>query len=68
MGLEAGRVRRAGGGRKKAMDEDPALKYALEELLESTTRGDPEAPLRWTCKSVRNLPAELNYQILPRKT
>lgn len=60
--LGAGRVRRPGGGRKKAIDKDPALKHALEELLESTTRGDPEAPLRWTCKSVRNLTAELNQQ------
>ena len=60
--LEAGRVRRPGGGRKKAIEKDPALKHALEELLESTTRGDPEAPLRWTCKSVRNLTAELKQQ------
>ena len=60
--LPAGRVRRPGGGRKKAIDKDPALKHELEELLESTTRGDPEAPLRWTCKSVRNLTAELKQQ------
>jgi hypothetical protein len=45
---EAGRVRRPGGGRKKAIDKDPARKHALEELLESTTRGEPEALLRWT--------------------
>ena len=38
---------------------DPSLKTDLEELLESTTRGDPESPLRWTCRSVRNLEAEL---------
>ncbi len=54
------RIRRAGGGRKKAVDTDPSFKTDLEELLESTTRGDPEAPLRWTCKSIRNLTAELN--------
>jgi transposase len=54
-----GRIRRAGGGRKKAVDLDPSFKTALEQLLESTTRGDPEAPLRWTCKSVRKLTAEL---------
>jgi transposase len=35
------------------------LKSDLQRLLESTTRGDPEAPLRWTCKSVRQLTAEL---------
>ena len=54
------RIRRFGGGRKKAVALDPSLKSDLEELLESTTRGDPESPLRWTCRSVRNLEAELN--------
>ena len=57
--LVADRVRRPGGGRKKAVDKDASLKSDLEELLESTTRGDPEAPLRWTCRSVRQLSAEL---------
>lgn len=57
--LEWGRIRRPGGGRKKAVDKDQSLKTDLEALLESTTRGDPEAPLRWTCKSVRQLTAEL---------
>ena len=47
--LGPGRSRRAGGGRKKAVDRDPSFKTDLEKLLESTTRGDPEAPLRWTC-------------------
>ena len=55
----AGRIRRAGGGRKKAVEKDPALLAELEELVEPTTRGDPESPLRWTCKSVRKLAAEL---------
>ena len=58
-GLIPGRVRRAGGGRKRAVDRDLSLKTDLEGLLESTTRGDPEAPLRWTCKSIRQLTAEL---------
>ena len=53
------RIRRTGGGRKSAVKLDPSLKTDLEELLESTTRGDPESPLRWTCRSVRNLEAEL---------
>jgi transposase len=53
------RIRREGGGRKKAEDLDPSFKTDLEKLLESTTRGDPESPLRWTCKSVRKLTAEL---------
>jgi len=54
-----GRVRREGGGRKRAGDKDSSLKASLESLLESTTRGDPESALRWTCKSVRQLSAEL---------
>lgn len=58
--LAAGRIRREGGGRKKAADKDASLKSDLEDLLESTTRGDPETPLRWTCKSVRQLATELN--------
>jgi transposase len=57
--LAPGRVRREGGGRKKAVDKDASLRSDLETLLESTTRGDPEAPLRWTCKSVRQLTGEL---------
>jgi transposase len=54
-----GRIRRAGGGRKKAAMRDPTLQSDLLGLVESTTRGDPESPLRWTCRSVRNLEAEL---------
>ncbi|MGH7592402.1 MAG: ISAzo13 family transposase [Gemmatimonadales bacterium] len=57
--LRPGRIRRAGGGRKKSTERDPRLKADLEELLEATTRGDPMSPLRWTCRSVRNLEAEL---------
>ena len=57
-----GRVRRAGGGRKRLVDTDPGLALALEGLIEDSTRGDPVSPLRWTCKSCRNLAAELNEQ------
>jgi transposase len=57
--LAPGRVRKEGGGRKRASDKDASLKTDLESLLESTTRGDPEAALRWTGKSVRQLTAEL---------
>src|SRR4051794_19632653 len=57
--LPAGRVRREGGGRKRAVDKDAGLRSDLESLLESTTRGDPQAALRWTCKSVRQLTTEL---------
>jgi transposase len=54
-----GRIRRPGGGRKKVKQKDPSLVADLESLLESTTRGDPESSLRWTCKSVRRLAEEL---------
>ena len=53
------RVRRKGGGRKRTVDKDPTLKSDLEELIEPLTRGDPESSLRWTCKSLRNLSAQL---------
>lgn len=53
------RVRRPGGGRKKTVDVDPRLKTDLEQLVNPTVRGDPESPLRWTCKSVRRLADEL---------
>ena len=55
-------VRRAGGGRKKLTEKMPDLLAALEQLVEPVTRGDPESPLRWTCKSSRNLAAELREQ------
>jgi predicted transcriptional regulator len=55
----AGRIRRPGGGRKKAKQKDSSLVEDLEKLVESTTRGDPESCLRWTCKSVRRLAEEL---------
>jgi Rhodopirellula transposase DDE domain len=54
-----GRVRRAGGGRKRAVSKDPSLKQALAALVEESTRGDPMSPLLWTCKSVRRLAEEL---------
>jgi hypothetical protein len=52
-------VRQKGGGRKKTSLKDPDLLRDLEKLLEPVTRGDPQSPLRWTCKSVRNLADEL---------
>ena len=57
-----GRVRRPGGGRKAMVVLDPTLRDDLERLVEPTSRGDPESPLRWTCKSVRKLAAELTAQ------
>ena len=47
------RVRHTGGGRKRLTQKDPLLTMALKRLVESTTRGDPMSPLRWTCKSTR---------------
>ena len=58
----AGRVRRPGGGRKKATDKDPTLLADLKELVESTTRGDPESPLLWTSRSLRNIATSLSAQ------
>src|SRR6266852_9039516 len=55
----AGRIRRVGGGRKKARQKDPTLVADLERLVEPATRGDPESSLRWTCKSVRKLAEQL---------
>ena len=60
--LAPGRIRRPGGGRKRTVDQDPTLVTDLETLIEPTTRGDPQSPLRWTCKSVRRLAAELTRQ------
>ena len=57
--VQGGRVRRAGGGRKKTVDTDVTLKKDLERLIDPVTRGDPESPLRWTSKSVRKLSEEL---------
>ncbi len=59
------RIRRAGGGRKQRTQADPGLLAALELLIEPATRGDPESPLRWTCKSTRRLAQELGRQQHP---
>nr|CBX27039.1 hypothetical protein N47_A10680 [uncultured Desulfobacterium sp.] len=48
-----------GGGRKKLKEKDPSLLQYLDKLLEPATRGDPETPLRWTCKSTTKLAEEL---------
>jgi hypothetical protein len=55
-------IRRPGGGRKKASIKQEELINALDTLVEPTSRGDPESPLRWTCKSTRNLANELTRQ------
>src|ERR1017187_251372 len=53
------RIRRKGAGRKRTVDQDVTLKRDLEALVEPVTWGHPETPLRWTCKSVLQLAAEL---------
>jgi len=65
----ASRVRQPGGGRRPLTETDPGLLAALESLLEPVTRGDPESPLRWTCKSTRRLAEELtrkDHRVGPR--
>jgi Rhodopirellula transposase DDE domain len=62
VGLLPGAIRRPGGGRKPATETDPTLLTDLESLVEPVTRGDPESPLRWTCKSLRVLAAQLCKQ------
>ena len=56
------RIRRPGAGRKRTISKDPTLLPDLEALVEPTTRGDPESPLRWTCKSLRRLAQVLQAQ------
>ena len=58
-GLDASRVRRPGGGRKPLWLTDASLMDDLLSLVSPGERGDPMSPLRWTCKSLRRLAAEL---------
>ncbi len=57
--LPADRIRQVGGGRKRAVEADPTLRHDWERLVDPVTRGDPDSPLRWTCKSLRKLAGEL---------
>lgn len=62
-------IRKRGGGRKKITERYPSLLKDLDNLIEPLTRGDPESPLRWTCKSTYNLRDELilkGYEISQR--
>jgi Rhodopirellula transposase DDE domain len=58
----ATRIGRQGAGRKRSIDKDPGLLEDLDRLVDPVTRGDPESPLRWTCKSVRRLAEELRQE------
>src|SRR6202163_971245 len=60
--LEETRIRRRGAGRKRTVDKDSSLLEDLDRLVDPMTRGDPESPLRWTCKSVRRLAEELQHE------
>lgn len=60
--LEGKRIRAPGGGRKPISEHDPTLRQDIERLVQPTTRGDPEPPLRWTCKSTRQLATALQEQ------
>jgi len=62
VSLPAGRIRRSGAGRKKLTETDEGLLAALECLIDCGTRGDPESPLRWICKSTRTLATQLTEQ------
>ena len=60
-----GRIRRPGAGRKPITASDPRLVETLEEMIDCQTRGDPESPLRWICKSTRTIAGELGRQNHP---
>ena len=61
----AGRVRRSGAGRKPITVSDPLLLDALEEMIDGQTRGDPQSPLRWICKSTRTIAQQLSRKKHP---
>src|SRR6516225_1631161 len=52
------RIRRPGGGRKPITVSDPSIVDHLDALVSPEARGDPQSPLRWTCKSTRKLAEE----------
>jgi transposase len=52
---DVSRIRSKGAGRKKLLTKYPEIKNCIEDIIEPDTRGNPESPLRWTCKSVRNI-------------
>ena len=59
--LTPSQSRLPGRGRKKLTELNPDLPEALESLIDPVRRGDPESPLRWTCKSIRRLTSELQH-------
>ncbi len=63
--LAKGRIRRPGAGRKAIVDSDPRILEVLEQLIDAQTRGDPQSPLRWICKSTRVIAKELSKKKHP---
>ena len=63
--LAPGRIRRPGAGRKPITLTDPRLLQVLEGMIEGQTRGDPETPLRWICKSTRAIARDLGRRHHP---
>lgn len=61
-GLQRRSIRRVGGGRRCLSETDPTLLKDVQALLESSTRGDPQSPLRWSSKSTRHLADALRRQ------
>jgi hypothetical protein len=49
-------------GPKRLVERQPGLLHALDQLVDPDTRGDPEGPLRWTCKSTHQLADALGAQ------
>lgn len=60
--IPLGRQRRPGAGRRRVEEVDAELQAALERLVEPASRGDPQSPLRWTCKSTTQLARTLTHQ------
>lgn len=60
-----GRIRRKGAGRKTIIASDPNLLEKLEDMIDSQTRGDPQSPLRWICKSTRTIALQLGRKKHP---
>ncbi len=60
--VPAGRVRRAGGGRKRIAEREPGVEQALLWLLDGVTAGDPMSPLLWTTLTPQHLAERLAEQ------
>jgi len=64
--LSSNRIRKLGGGRKKVSEKTPALVAEIEKIVAPNSRGAPQSPLQWTCKSTRNISkffSEKGYKI-----